>query len=651
MKLSSFSTLQWRRLPRAAAVLAILFSAGCSSPAAVFEAPDREPGDRTPLTASCDAMDPMRCMLPWPSSTFTAADSTSATGIRVAVDPGSLFGKDDPWSVNLADGFSRVTPIVAGFEAFVAPIPAATDGKGPVRLILAQHDHPAFGSLVPLRFDVTAASDGSTESLVLGYPLAPLDPAADYVAVVMDDLPVESGAPPGPSRAALVALGREAAQSQEEANLGAYHAPTREALAKAGIDPAHVVRVWDFTTRSQDDATKRLRSMRDAASKAVVEDEVGVTIDLVTTPPDAAIALIVEGQLTGLPDFASSYLDKGLTLDAEGMPVSTGTRAAPFRVLIPAGTGDYRFLMFGHGMGGSFHDDLFDHDLAVNGVGKVNIEFHGWTEEDVIETFVNFTRVFIGAHHSSALLMQAVADGEAIQKAMLGPLGDALAAPQIGGEQNPAAGRRPSFDIPVWAGGSLGGTMGLVFASSAKETYAGVLNVPGAGWTHFIPKASVFNLVSALIQGPYLGNLNVLHAIAMSQGCWDDIDGAVWASELAGRDSVFLLQESMGDPILPNPGSEMAAVVTGADQVGKVLSPILGVDPVEVADAHTAITQYRVPDKDELDIHGFAARDTPAGNAARDQILSFLKSVYEKQPKITVPPGCAGGSCDFTSSQ
>lgn len=640
-----------RRLWGAAASIALLLAAGCSGEAAVFEAPDREPGVRAPLTASCDAMDPMRCLLPWPSSSFTAADPTTETGIRVAIDPGSLLAGDDPWAANLADGFSRVTPIVAGFTTKVSPIPTAADGAGPVRLILAQPDHPAYGSAVPLRFDVTLSADGENESLITGYPLRPLEPGADYVAVVMEDIPVESGGAPAPSRPALVALGREPARSPEEAKLAGYHAPTRAALAKAGIDPARVIRVWDFTTRSQNDATKRLRAMRDAAAKAVDEGMVGITIDLVTAPSDPEIALIVEGQLTGLPSFASSDLNKGLTLDAEGMPMAEGTRAAPFRVMIPAGTGDYRYLMYGHGMGGNVRDSLFDRELALSGVGKVNIEFHGWTDDDVIETFVNFTRVFVGAHHSSALLMQSVADGEAIQKAMLGPLGDALSASEIGGQPNPAAGRRPSFDIPVWAGGSLGGTMGLVFTSSAKETYSGVFNVPGAGWTHFVPTASVFNLVSALLINPYLGNLNVFHAIAMSQGCWDEIDGAIWASELAGRGSVFLLQESIGDPVLPNPGSEMVAVVTGAVQVGKVLSPIVGVPTAEGAAAQTAITQYRVPGPDELDIHGFAAENTPAGDAAREQIQSFLLSVFDKKPAISVPPGCKGGSCDFTSAQ
>jgi hypothetical protein len=98
----------------------------------------------------------------------------------------------------------------------------------------------------------------------------------------------------------------------------------------------------------------------------------------VTTPPTRR-SPYRRGAAHGPAGFCVVYLDKGLTLDAEGCRCPRG-RGGALSGADPAGTADYRFLMFGHGMGGSFHDDLFDHDLAVNGVGKVNIEFHGWTE-------------------------------------------------------------------------------------------------------------------------------------------------------------------------------------------------------------------------------------------------------------------------------
>ena len=625
-------------------------SLGCGSDAAVAEtysAPDRKAGDRTPLSASCDPLDGTRCSLPWPSSAFTRVDAKSATGLRVAVDRAKVLVKDDPWSLNLADGFSRATPIAVGFPAMVSPLPVSADGAGSVRLLLAQADLPAYGAPVPMRFTVTQ-SDEAVESLVVGYPLHPLEANADYVGVVMDDLALDSGPPPSASHVTRVALGLEAAESAEEAKLHGYHAPTRALLAKAGIDPAHVIRVWDFTTRSQADATMRLHAMEAATVKAVTDGAVKIAIDQVVPSSDPNVAVIVEGRLVGLPLFASLDLAKGLTLDDALLPVAQGVHDSPFRVLIPKGTGDYRYVMYGHGLGGSFHDDTFDSEFASHAMAKVNLHFFGWTMSEIIETFVNFSQMFIGAHHSSSRLMQAVADGEALQRVMLGALGDVLAAPTLGGAPNPAAGRRPQFDIPVWTGGSLGGTMGLVFTSASKESYSGVLNVPGAGWTHFVTASSMFGIVDSLIKNPYGGEINVQLAVAMSQNDWDDVDGAIWATELAGRGSVFLVQESIGDPVLPNIGSDLVAVATGATQIGKVLSPIVGVSTASVAAGETGVTQYHVTATDPLDIHGFAARDTPAGKAARDQMQSFLVSVYDKKPAVTLPAACVGGSCDFT---
>lgn len=625
----------------ALALAALATLAGCSDDAAVhYDAPDREPGARAPRTAACDDMDPLRCLLPWPSSTFMAADPASPTGVRLAVDRSSLVAADDdPATLNRADGFSRITPLVAGFAARLDPPPEEA-----VALVLAQPDHPAYGEVVPLRIQVFPSADDERESLVFAYPRRPLEPGADYVAVVTDALRAEGGGALAASRPALVALGLTEPASQGEADLAGYHAPTRAALERAGIDAAHVLRVWDFTTRSAEDATRRLAAMREGARAALAAGEVGVAIDLVT-PGSGSVAAIVEGRLTGLPAYAG---DEGLHLDDAGLPVASGAREAPFRVALPAGAGDYRFVMYGHGMGGSYHDDAFDEELAAAGVAKVGIQFYGWTEDDVIDTFVSLLRMFEGTHHSTAFLMQAVADGAAIQAAMTGPLGDALSAAELGGAPNPAAGRRPDGTIPIWAGGSLGGTMGLVYASADPDMRAAVLNVPGAGWTGFIPGSMVYSTLEGLLKGAYAGDLNLAHALAMSQGNWDDVDGAAWIDSIREKQPAFLIQESIGDPVLPNPGSETVAITSDALQVGAVLVPIEGLDAAGAAIGRSGITQYLVPDTEALDIHGFAARDTPAGAAAREQIRSFVQSVFAGAPAVEVPAGCPGGSCDFT---
>jgi hypothetical protein len=198
----------------------------------------------------------------------------------------------------------------------------------------------------------------------------------------------------------------------------------------------------------------------------------------------------------------------------------------------------------------------------------------------------------------------------------------------------------------MWAGGSLGGTMGLVFTAANPEMRAAVLNVPGAGWTHFVAEASLFATIKKLIVGSYGYDLAVLQALFMSQGNWDDVDGAIWKEALEGRKVTFLVQESIGDPVLPNVGTENVARATGALHLGAVLDPVEGVATATEAIDASALTQFRVKGS-ELDVHGFAARDTPAGLAAREQIYAFVASVFSGQPRIVVPPGCAGGSCDF----
>jgi hypothetical protein len=219
----------------------------------------------------------------------------------------------------------------------------------------------------------------------------------------------------------------------------------------------------------------------------------------------------------------------------------------------------------------------------------------------------------------------------------------------LGGMANLVAGRHPDATQVTWGGGSLGGIMSLVAASADSNVRYGALNVPGAAWTHFVAKSELFGVIDGLLQAPYQGDLNALEAVAMSQGNWDEIDGATWSTQLAQRNAAFLIQESIGDPVVPNPGSEMVAVVTHATQVGAVLVPIAaGIPDASEVDGKSGITQYHVTSTDPFAIHGFAATNTPAGAAARAQIAAFAASIYSGSPKITVPAGCANGSCDFT---
>jgi hypothetical protein len=135
----------------------------------------------------------------------------------------------------------------------------------------------------------------------------------------------------------------------------------------------------------------------------------------------------------------------------------------------------------------------------------------------------------------------------------------------------------------------------------------------------------------------------------MSQNAWDDVDGAAWEDP----GSVILMQESIGDPVLPNVGTAMLAHARGAVRVGGALDDMLDdVDTADATEGQTAITQYLTPFTDDYDIHGFAVTDSAVGAAAREQLDVFLESwLAGEAPEVELPDACVDGVCDFSGAR
>lgn len=606
----------------------------------------REIGERAPLSAACDESDPTRCLLPWPSNVFTVADPTTETGLRLAVDPSSMKPDDDATFLNTADGFSRITGVATALSARIDPATAPPEA---LRLFVAQPDGGLYGREIPLRVElVDGEGVNFPETLILGRPLNALPAASDHVAVLLDGWVDDSGAALVRERSTELALGLVAPENEQEESIFAYHAPTRYLLQVERIDPADVLRVWDFTTRSAEDPRRRKRSM-DALVQARGAGE--IVVDEVTLAPQPDIALIVEGRLKDIPYFRDELGQ--LALDADSLPLEQGTHEALFRVCVPAGEGDYRVVLFGHGTGGDFTDDSFDDVLSEAGIAKLGFRFAGWSADDLIPTFGGFGSFLSGSARSTAGLLQSTTDLEALIVALEGPLGETLAATTLGGKENPAAGRYPDTEMIPWAGGSLGGTMGAVISGSSERVRYAVLNVPGSAWTHMFPESDLYKFIGPYMEIAYDDVIDTNLVVMIGQGAWDDVDGTSWADLAMEEGDVYLMQESMGDPILPNIGTEILAASYGAIQFDPSLSEIVGLEHTS-GELHegAALEQFRVPDTGKYDVHGFAARGTPAGDAAREQITEFLLSAWQGAPLMKHPDGCAevtsDGSCDFS---
>jgi len=222
------------------------------------------------------------------------------------------------------------------------------------------------------------------------------------------------------------------------------------------------------------------------------------------------------------------------------------------------------------------------------------------------------------------------------------------------GVDNPAAGRRPLLDKPIWTGGSLGGVIGAVYGNLEPSIAGGVLNVPGAGFTHWLAQSSFTGLLDLALASRYPAMVDQQVVAAIAQTLWDEVDGAVWADAREDR-PVFLIQMSVGDPIMPNVGTAMVARSFGAVMTlpdGE--APILGLEGLERAVevvGRTGFTEYRTDETTTVAIHGFAARNSPAGVAARSQIEAFIASLWAGAPVVRIPDECQAtsrpGICDF----
>jgi hypothetical protein len=648
--------------PEVGADVPVAVDAGPIAPVA-----DRRAGERLALALGCDPTDPTRCLMPWPSSSYMQADESQVTRLRLRIPPAGLVSGDRVAGLERADGFSRASPLVVAFPAALDPATVGDGATGAVRLIVAEG--PTRGTVLPVRPVVIDPQDlRDPETGIVAYPRTLLAPATEHVAVVLDSLRATGGATLQANDETRAALGLQAPRTPAQERLRAWHAPTRALLAQAGIDPARVLRVWGFVTRSREQPLVALRAMRARSIEALRDGSATVQVDSVSVPSTASAALVVNGRIRGLPRWVDG--ERLLTRQATGpVPLAGMTYDAPFRVLLPAGgSGPYPAVVFGHGMGGEVTDGSFDDLLASAGAAKINIRFDGLTETEMANTFLGFLKMNLGVEQASSVLLQALAGGMAVIHSMRGAtpegvalpaasnLRDILAAPMVGARPNPLAGRRANPDTLTWAGGSLGGTTGITMVNAEPAFVAGVANVPGVAWSHFLIRSVLFDIVRTGLQRVYGSTMDIQLQAAISQTLWDEVDGAAWA-DAQDNPRPLLIQEAMGDPVLPNLGTEFAASALGAVQVGAVLTPIAGVSTAASAEGRTAITQYRVPASvtSAADIHGFAARSGVASEAALEQIRVFLAGAWMGQTRVVLPQNCVNntpaGSCDFSASR
>ena len=257
--------------------------------------PDVVP-DAAQEAAGCDPTDPALCLFPFPNDRWTAPDSTTGTGLRIALPvsamprngtdlaSGDLGGEGkpvDPTEWNRNDGWSpgsMVLTFVPGLDLpqtwgtadrphseaglnepgyfdhrdQVTDIPLSLEPDAPIQIINTRtgERHPFWSEL-----DQHAKTEPERRALVLR-PAVNFDLATRYV-VVLQHLKDASGAEIAPTSAFAAVRDSEAP--------GARMQRVFDSVAAAGVDRSTLYQAWDFTVASERNLTERALHMRDEA--------------------------------------------------------------------------------------------------------------------------------------------------------------------------------------------------------------------------------------------------------------------------------------------------------------------------------------------------------------------------------------------------
>mgnify|MGYP002843013794 CR=1 FL=1 len=619
--------------------------------------PTRNPA---PVTQSCNAIT-AACVLPFPSSVFTTTDSSTATGLRLQLSEEAYFGHAElAMESRIHDGFSSISPISTLVDGSVSetsvPINYGSTLQlaSPILLVNVDANSDLYGTLHPFQADVVA-SDAGPETLLTLSPLMALEPSSRYAVIVTDKVTSATGSPLTPTDEMMALLSRQRPDDPALESLWEYYQDLLWAVENPlKLSRDQVVQLWDFHTRSQEGVVTDVRDIARLA-KEWAEDN----------PPTALQVTRDEGDsendswrrysfLVDLPYWRSdrfSMIDRG----AGGMPYVHEVQRIEGILLLPSnvGPGDTATpILFGHGLGTNMLQMIttlrnIDGHRGPYAWIWMDWDLHGYRGDgldDILELTGN-----LNMEGFAATLVQSVSD-QIILTALAQNFGS---VPKLGDVIQP----EPVF----YLGQSMGSLVGGITAAVNDDIRANVLNVPGAGIVNILLHGEVIDSIGMrsrldqhIEEAPppdFPADLGYYVLMTLAQVGADSGDPMNFARHVrrepfdAMSPPPILLQESIGDGIIPNMTSEGLARTIGLPMVRPGSPGISGVDWVEsptCGDPDSGITQIIYSDI------AFTAHLALESMPFKEQLLNYFGSfVTDDHPgniSFAMPGESAG--CD-----
>ena len=637
---------------RASVLFCLAAAAACGSPS----------GPPEPAQADCNPLIGDDCITPFPSAFFEATDSTTTTGVRVAIPDDVLPQPRTGVPLTAArlafhDGISPSTPFVVYFKDGVDGaqlLPLDQIGDSLTADSVVQVIDFATGERVPVFAELDAnALSGDRQGLLIR-PQIRLAPATRYV-IALVGLNDASGKPLAP--APFVALRDHGTLNAALQPLASRYEDIFTMLDAAGIQRSSLTLAWDVVTASDADLTGHLVTMRDTALGMV--DSLTWTISATNDLPADPHRL---REVLGTFQVPSFLTDDTLTsvLNADpttGAPMLRGTLGtADFVVDIPqcatTATGPLPVVVFGHGLFGTAKDELeTDYQKQVGDflcVVQIGTDWIGLDNDDFPTLADDVLPNFNNLHIVTDRLQQAHVNAQVLTRLFLTRMKDDPAL-QLNGKAVTDGSQVYYYGI------SNGGIQGATFMALSEDVAKGALNVPGCEWSTMMYRSADFSDLQAILVTVLPDVLDQQVLLAMIQPEFDYTDPASFAPHLLDDRlpnvpaKQVVLQESENDAQVPNIATRVLARTIGVPGLD-LEHPVFGVTemtgPLPSAYTQWDITPTPVP----------PAGDKPAqmDNGAHDTIRKL--SDLEQQLKLFLTPTgmveqtCTGPCvCDITA--
>ena len=490
-----------------------------------------------PNTAGCDNLNPIHCMLPFPSDAFLIEDNTTVTGLRVDYaentlpTSGFLSNQGEVAnieSLNFLDGMSPSTQIMTAFSTL--PDLSGVADQYTIHLSMeAGHATTLLnldtGEKVAHWVETDARADDASGTIVFIRTLQSLEPNTAYGIGI-------SGLNVAPSTAFQAILDGHQTDAPDVEARQASMVNLIQSLNESGHDVEGLNDAWQFHTASLDSIIGPMLSMRADALDRLGEDGIDCTVESVDNDwmddTDADFRLI-KGTYT-----VPQYLEwqnppSKISTDANGTPQFVEYAEVPFTLAIPKVLADNNesgpLVVFGHGFLGDGRGTVSSAAIGwmeEYEVAMIATDISGWSTSDLNTIFDGLANPEYFEHQSDRL-QQMLVNQMALARTFKGVCSDLTELYHNG------TNLVDSSDVH-YMGYSLGGIYGASITAFSPDIDRAALWVGGSGFSTFIERSTNYATFSDGFKLPdhYPQRNDRALLIAVCQQMWDATDAETW---------------------------------------------------------------------------------------------------------------------------